>query len=503
MIRSVNGENPKVNKLANGRSSLTAASGDGMIAENACTATFIFQGKTITHTMYVLDNLACKQKLLLGMDFMNKHGLTINIEQGTITFPDSQANTIATEALGLDDVIMMHCDQSLLIAEGKTVKIALRPKHRQPLEEGLTGFIYAHPMLEHGLILWEGVQVVEDGSVVACVTNTTDEDVEVQSSTPLAIWDTSDEQDFGWADTLAEEISTIVSTLKSKPPQQERITILVESDSEEEKDELRDARKHARKQQGDLTTSSHHKASAGPGEVQHAMRPTCNVTTHHKMDVDDDEDMVILNGENDWEWNEDHLHMDVDRVPKQRPDPPVDATLEDLQHAWHHTWDELSGDRQWAHDHCAEVNGKLQLLLRLNDRMRSIALSEDEARQLPPEVNLDKGYEHLSIRQRQLLKASLEGEAPFFMKGKYPKVIRTNNPVSINIGDAPPKMSGYQRLSQKEREIVNQYVENLVAADVVEPCNGPWSSPITCTKEGWLTARRGGPAQSKQMRVTG
>src|SRR4051812_17840779 len=53
MIRSVTCDRAITNKLANGRSSLTAASGDGMIAEDACTATFIFQGKMITHNVCI------------------------------------------------------------------------------------------------------------------------------------------------------------------------------------------------------------------------------------------------------------------------------------------------------------------------------------------------------------------------------------------------------------------------------------------------------------------
>ena len=84
----------------------------------------------------------------------------------------------------------------------------------------------------------------------------------------------------------------------------------------------------------------------------------------------------------------------------------------------------------------------------------------------------------------------LRSEASFFMKGKYPKIVRTNAPVVIDTGNAPPKVSGYQRLSQAEQEIVNKYVENLIAADVVEPCNSPWSSPILLVpkKDGSLRA---------------
>ena len=75
------------------------------------------------------------------------------------------------------------------------------------------------------------------------------------------------------------------------------------------------------------------------------------------------------------------------------------------------------------------------------------------------------------------------------MKGKYPKTVRTS-PVIIDVQGAPPKASGYQRLSEKEQEVVNQYVENLVAADVVEPCSGQWSSPILLVpkKDGSLRA---------------
>ena len=36
---------------------------------------------------------------------------------------------------------------------------------------------------------------MDDGSIIACVTNTTDEGVELLNDTPMAMWDTSDEQD--------------------------------------------------------------------------------------------------------------------------------------------------------------------------------------------------------------------------------------------------------------------------------------------------------------------
>ena len=168
----------------------------------------------------------------------------------------------------------------------------------------------------------------------------------------------------------------------------------------------------------------------------------------------------------------------------------VDATLEDLQKAWADTWTDVTTSRQSSYDQCSEVNSKLQQLLRLNDRMRMIIMAEEESQDLPPELDLEEGYEHFTPEQKMKLTNMLRSEASFFMKGKYPKIVRTNAPVVIDTGNAPPKVSGYQRLSQAEQEIVNKYVENLIAADVVEPCNSPWSSPILLVpkKDGSLRA---------------
>src|SRR4051812_12207367 len=133
-----------------------------------------------------------------------------------------QTHMITADVMGMEDVTTLHCEHPrsplpLWVEKGKTIRIALKPSQGQALAEGLIGFMFAHPMLEHGLILWEGVQAVEDGSVIARITNTTGEDVDVRNNTPLTMWDTSDEQDFGWADTLADAISTVVNVLNTKP----------------------------------------------------------------------------------------------------------------------------------------------------------------------------------------------------------------------------------------------------------------------------------------------
>ena len=56
-----------------------------MNANEFCEATFGFKGKQVVHRMYVLDKLACHQKLLLGMDFMREQRLNIDVATDIIT----------------------------------------------------------------------------------------------------------------------------------------------------------------------------------------------------------------------------------------------------------------------------------------------------------------------------------------------------------------------------------------------------------------------------------
>ena len=109
-------------------------------------------------------------------------------------------------------------------------------------------------------------------------------------------------------------------------------------------------------------------------------------------------------------------------------------------------------------------------------------------------MDFDKGYDHLTKEQRVYLKKKLAPEGSFFMKGKHPKTVRTP-PVVIAVRGAP-KASGYQRLSEKEQEVVNQYVENLVAAVL-------WTmvkSNPSCPEEGRFTKGCCRLTQSQQVR---
>ena len=78
----------------------------------------------------------------------------------------------------------------------------------------------------------------------------------------------------------------------------------------------------------------------------------------------------------DYQWKDDHLSLDLSRIPTQHPDPPVEAALEELKAAWSKTWNEITQEREWSDDHCAEINGRVRQLLRLNDRVRNIVLCE-------------------------------------------------------------------------------------------------------------------------------
>ena len=79
-------------------------------------------------------------------------------------------------------------------------------------------------------------------------------------------------------------------------------------------------------------------------------------------------------------------------------------------------------------------------------------LCEEEGRELPLKMDFDKGYDHLTKEHRVYLTKTLAPEGSFIMTSKYPKTVRTP-PVVIDVRGAPPKASGYQRLSEKSKRL--------------------------------------------------
>ena len=48
----------------------------------------------------------------------------------------------------------------------------------------------------------------------------------------------------------------------------------------------------------------------------------------------------------------------------------------------------------------------------------------------------------------------------------------------IDTGDAPPIKQRPRRQAWAKREVIDREVEKMLEADVIEPCSGPWASPI-------------------------
>ena len=118
----------------------------------------------------------------------------------------------------------------------------------------------------------------------------------------------------------------------------------------------------------------------------------------------------------------------------EHPDPPV----EELKAAWSKTWNEITQEREWSDDHCAEINGK-----DTSDSAPERQSAEHRImrrRSARAEMDCDKGYDHLTKEQRVYLKKKLAPEGSFFMKGKYPKTERTP-PVVIDVRGTTPKAS--------------------------------------------------------------
>ena len=59
----------------------------------------------------------------------------------------------------------------------------------------------------------------------------------------------------------------------------------------------------------------------------------------------------------------------------------------------------------------------------------------------------------------------------------------------INTGDAMPIRQPPRRLPFHQRQIIQELVSNMLERGVVEPSNGPWSSPVVLVKKKDGTTR--------------
>ena len=406
-----------ITKLAKPLSLLTA-SGSSITAKRSATLNFRIANVDITHCFYVIDSLPISEQIILGMDFLTRHGVCINFAENIITLSEDNhsANQQAVDVslLTMEDITLpAHKTKCVLLAAQNALHGA-----------AMDGYLSQHNRLPDGCMLWHGIQTLQNGKAKVFLSNTTSYDINIKSATPIAVWEPDTHDEIHVADhivTTARQCNELSAT----QPSASLFTLTATDDTEE------------------------------------------------------------------WEWQDDHLYLDMSRTPVGTPDPPVDASIEQLSDAWIDTLQKLDTIKSSDSDSCDDRRTLLQQLERINSRIKQYG---DEncltPQELPSDLNLETGYGHLSAEEKQRLKAVLTSEATFFMKGKYPRVIRTEQPVRIDVGKAAPRKSGFRRLNPEEQNVVNEYVEKLIAADVVEPGNGPWSSPILLVpkKDGGLRA---------------
>jgi hypothetical protein len=187
------------------------------------------------------------------------------------------------------------------------------------------------------------------------------------------------------------------------------------------------------------------------------------------------ETQTLRQGDSDPLWCDDsHLSLNVDGVALLERDPLPNASLEDLRAFLLRLNEKIASSPD-----SEQLPGMYSQAARICVRIKGVKeCQEDGEGELPEKMDFSKHYNHLTPAELRRVKEMVASEATFFMKGAYPKIIKSRNPVVIDTRGAAPRHSGYRRLSEQEQTIVNEYVEKLLAADVVEPCSGPWSSPI-------------------------
>ena len=118
-----------------------------------------------------------------------------------------------------------------------------------------------------------------------------------------------------------------------------------------------------------------------------------------------------------WEWYEDHLHLDISRTPIGDADPKVDASILELHAAWRKAKRKLNETEETKPEARDELRVILQQLERINTRIKQYGdQNADASGDLPDDLNLTKGYEHLTKQQLRVLREVLSSEAAFFLR---------------------------------------------------------------------------------------
>lgn len=100
-------------------------------------------------------------------------------------------------------------------------------------------------------------------------------------------------------------------------------------------------------------------------------------------------------------------------------------------------------------------------------------------------VSRAKLGEQLTEREKEEVRQLLERHRRCFQSGELPVAHLANQTFThrIDTGTSPPVHVGPRRMAAAERKVVREQVAEMLDLDVVEPANGPWSSPVVLAKK--------------------
>ena len=170
-----------------------------------------------------------------------------------------------------------------------------------------TGHLYADPSLDEGLIMPEGVQTTSDGNVAPWLTNTTDASMSIEAGEAIALWEPDMDGEFELADSLNNEVVLMANALKTEHRRNKERMAAVRHADHGDPTAVPAARVRHRPTNGDAMMVE------APNTVVPSGNKTMNSASTDAYNAED------------YQWKDDHLSLDLSRVPAQPRDPPVGA----------------------------------------------------------------------------------------------------------------------------------------------------------------------------------